>query len=89
MQDALESLVARESVQELHHQNKQEVCSLSVQDVCLGPSVGRQGARVWNEESGFHLCSSDQLLNMSWTESSTFENEMAETSWSLVLTVEL
>lgn len=26
---------------------------------------------------GFTLCSSDQLLNMSWTESSTFENEMA------------
>lgn len=51
VQDALESLVARESVQGYTTKTKQEVCSLSVWDVCPGALCGATGgARVWNEE---------------------------------------
>ena len=69
VQDALESLVARESVQGYTTKTKQEVCSLSGTFV-LGLSVGRWGERGSGmRTSGFHLCSSDQLFNMFWTES--------------------
>ena len=68
VQDALESLVARESVQGYTTKTKQEVRSLSVWDVgpgalCgAGGGVGFGGHGSGMKKSGFQLFSSDQLF---------------------------
>ena len=64
VQDALESLVARESVQGYTTKTKQEVRSQLVLDLYLGALWGgRKSTDSGMRRSGFELCLSNRLLN--------------------------